>query len=62
MKKDSAVLTSVVIPEGVTIIGKEAFKSCYRLETVVLPRSLHTIRDNAFGFRENKKERIDCRT
>ena len=42
-------LTSVVIPEGYTFIGRRAFAGCRLLETVSLPASLKEIRTNAFA-------------
>jgi hypothetical protein len=42
-------LTSVVIPEGVTDIGELAFYGCVNLREVVFPKSLKTIREEAFG-------------
>lgn len=40
--KGSAV-TSVSMPEGITIIGFEAFSGCQNLESVALPESLTTL-------------------
>lgn len=40
--------TTVVIEEGVTSIGEEAFYDCAGLESVTLPRSLTTIGHGAF--------------
>lgn len=42
-------LTSVIIPEGVTDIGEIAFYGCTSLREVILPQSLKTIREEAFG-------------
>ena len=42
-------IVSVVIPEGVTTVGKHAFDNCSRIETVVLPSGLKSIRDYAFS-------------
>ena len=44
-----AAITKVVIPEGVTVIGIDAFSSCESLVSVTLPNSLEEIGDNAFS-------------
>lgn len=41
-------ITSVIIPEGVTRIGENAFYGCSGLKTLRLPESLKIIEDNAF--------------
>ena len=41
-------VTNVVVPEGVTKIGKSAFQYCRFLENVRLPNSLLSIKDSAF--------------
>lgn len=41
-------IVSVVIPEGVTIIGKAAFADCSSLTNIELPNSLITIGESAF--------------
>lgn len=46
-------LTDVVIPEGVTSVGKLAFAFCHKLTNVVLPASLVSIERQAFA---------DCRS
>lgn len=43
-----ARLEAVVIPPGVTEIGKKAFYGCSRLEEAAIPDSVTAIRDNAF--------------
>lgn len=43
-----ARLEAVVIPPGVTEIGKNAFYGCSRLEEAAIPDSVTAIRDNAF--------------
>lgn len=43
-----ARLEAVVIPSGVTEIGKYAFNGCSRLEEVAIPDSVTDIRDSAF--------------
>ena len=42
-------ITSVVIENGVTTIGAEAFRDCYNLETVTLPNTITTIYEKAFN-------------
>ena len=42
-------IESIRIPEGVTTIGEEAFKSCQSLHTVWLPSTLTTIENRAFS-------------
>ena len=48
--KDCDTLVSVVIPEGVTTIGKGAFSSCEGLTSVVIPESVTTIGEYAFYY------------
>ena len=43
-------LTSIVVPDGITEIGPNAFVKCKKLRKVVLPESLKIIRDRAFYF------------
>ena len=45
----SAAITEIVIPEGVTSIGREAFNSCDQLTKVTLPQSLKSVNPNAFN-------------
>ena len=49
-------LTSLVIPEGVTEIGKRAFSKCTSLRELSLPDSLTIIRDSAFYNCDGLKE------
>lgn len=41
-------LKSLIIEEGVKVIGKYAFADCINLETVILPKSLKVIEEGAF--------------
>jgi hypothetical protein len=41
-------LTSVIIPEGVTDIGEDAFKDCTKLASVTLPKSLKRVGGSTF--------------
>ncbi|MGM9535047.1 MAG: leucine-rich repeat protein, partial [Intestinibacter sp.] len=41
-------LNSIVIPEGVTFIGYDAFKNCEKLESISMPKSITDIGDSAF--------------
>lgn len=43
-------LTGIVIPEGVTEIGEEAFSCCMNLKSVTLPGSMEKIGDYAFYY------------
>ena len=42
-------ITSVVIENGVTTIGAEAFRDCYNLETVTLPNTITAVYEKAFN-------------
>lgn len=42
-------ITSVAIPESVTVIGKYAFRNCDRLTTVIIPNRVTSIGDDAFS-------------
>ncbi len=46
--KGNLGITSVILAEGVTSIGKEAFQGCYNLENVKFPSTLTTIGQSAF--------------
>ena len=54
-------LTSVTIPDSVTIIRFQAFHNCPSLKTVTIPASVTTIGDYAFGYfdDEYQKTKID---
>ena len=41
-------ITAVVIPEGITQIGEDAFRGCESLETVTFPSTLKSVGDQAF--------------
>lgn len=47
------LITSVVIEEGVTKIGKFAFYQCENLMTITIPSTLTEIRDSAFDYCNN---------
>lgn len=42
-------LKEIVVPEGVTVIGKHAFANCNQLSKVILPSTIKIIEDNAFS-------------
>ena len=46
-------VTEVVIPEGVTSIGAEAFEACGNLTNVTIPDGVASIGDSAFWYCEN---------
>ena len=52
----NAGLISVVVPEGVEIIGNSAFSSCFSLERVVLPSTVKSIGVCAFASCRKLKE------
>ncbi len=43
-------LTEIILPEGLTTIGREAFFYCQSLETINLPDTIHFIDEAAFYF------------
>lgn len=47
----SGRVTSIVIPEGVTAIGDNAFAQCHYVSTVILPQSVTRVGSNAFSDR-----------
>lgn len=51
--KDCGVLSSVVIPEGVTTISTEAFQACRDLTSITLPEGVTNIASGAFMFCSN---------
>lgn len=53
---DREQCTSVVIPDGVTVIEEEAFEYCENLSSVVIPSSVTTIEREAFYSCKSLKE------
>ena len=51
--EDRSDITSVVIEEGVAVIGENAFSMCESLKTVKIPASVVEIGHNAFNMCEN---------
>ena len=49
-------LKHVIVPDGVTFIGRQAFSYNSALESIVLPDSLRTLEYSAFEFDESLKE------
>ena len=46
-------MTSLTIPEGVTMLDRAALSCCYNLETITLPKSVTTIGEYAFSSCES---------
>ena len=55
---EGAKVESIVIPKGVTKIGKHAFDDCYRLENVKLPSTLIEIGDYMDKLKDAIREAI----
>ena len=51
--EDCSLITSVIIPEGVTHIGNDAFYWCKSLESIKIPSSVIYIGDGAFAYCDN---------
>ena len=47
--KHAAKVTSLIVGEGVTVIGNKAFEDFVNLKTVTLPEGVTTIKSEAFG-------------
>ena len=41
-------LTSIIIPDSVTLIGNDVFEECYSLTNIIIPDSVTSIGDNTF--------------
>jgi hypothetical protein len=48
-------LTSIILPDGLEIIGWNAFSRCKKLTSVIIPKSVKEICGYAFEFCENLK-------
>jgi hypothetical protein len=48
LNKDENEITDYIIPEGVTSIGKAAFKGCTNLSSITIPSGVTAIGDGAF--------------
>lgn len=46
--KGRSALTSIVLPDGITVINESAFEGCKNLEDIVIPNTVNTIRAYAF--------------
>ena len=47
---NNELLTDLVIPDGVTSIGRNIFNRCYSIKSITLPSSLKTINRGGFSF------------
>lgn len=54
--KDNSTITSVVLPDAITIIGGYAFENCTALKTVVLPAKLAYVSTAMFNNCKNLEE------
>lgn len=45
---DNFILSTVLLPEGLKVIGDAAFQNCYSIVNLVIPNSVETIQGNAF--------------
>ena len=55
ISSDNNIIKKVVIPDGVTSIGENAFYGCVLLESINIPESVTTIGEWAFGGCRNLK-------
>jgi hypothetical protein len=56
--KNNYIITSVIIPSGITKIPENAFERCYNLTSVTIPNSVIIIGDFAFSYCESLKSII----
>ncbi|MBO4303021.1 MAG: leucine-rich repeat domain-containing protein, partial [Lentisphaeria bacterium] len=57
-KVEGIQVKKVILPEGLTRIGRRAFIGCHEIETVVFPSTLKTIEEEAFQFCGLKELRL----
>ena len=55
-KNYSTQVKDVIIPEGITTIGENAFEGCVSLESITLPSTIKYIRRNAFADCKSLKQ------
>ena len=51
-------METLIISSGVESIGRNAFQSCWRINSIQLPASLKTIGDRAFSYNEQLKSLV----
>ena len=52
-------ISEIIIPEGVEVIGRQAFDACPNLTKVTLPASLANLGSSAFGFQDINLQEIN---
>ncbi len=56
------LVTDLVIPDGITNIGRRVFYNCYNITSVAIPDSVTTVDYNAFKYCNNLKKIYYCGT
>ena len=50
---DNQLITDLVVPDGVSYIGRNAFDRCSCLNSITIPNSVKTINERAFWYCTN---------
>jgi hypothetical protein len=54
-----STITSLLIPEGVTTVGDEAFTNCKKLTSIVFPSTLNVMANNIFNGNNSSMRTVD---